>query len=154
MMVTLLHDGSLVEHQDRVGVADRAQAVRDDDLSTGKGAQILRDSSLCLDVQMARGLVEQEDRGFMSDRSRYGEPLSLTARQGAATLGNEGVVPHRHGHDVVVYDGELGRLDHPFPIHHWVAERDVRQYRPAEQGALLQDGAELASHLSPVDMAQ
>jgi hypothetical protein len=128
--------------------------MSDDDLRAGEGPEVLGDARLGLDVEVARRLVEEQDRGLVRDGTGQRQPLLLTAGQSAPPFRHERVVAHRHGQDVVVDGGDASCLDDPFLAHVGLGEGDVRANRAAEHGAVLQDGAELASELLPVQPLQ
>ena len=69
----------LVEHDDLVAVADRAQPVRDDQAGAAAGAQALVDLALDERVERARRLVEDEQRGVAGERAGDLQPLALPA---------------------------------------------------------------------------
>ena len=58
-----LDDGSAIEHEDAVGMANRAQPVGDDERGAAveQSGQALLDQPLALGVEVAGGLVEDED---------------------------------------------------------------------------------------------
>jgi hypothetical protein len=56
---SLLHDPSVVHHQDAVGIDDRAQPVGDHDPGAAERAEIVVHQAFGDAVEVARGLVEQ-----------------------------------------------------------------------------------------------
>src|SRR5208283_2522729 len=58
-----LGDGSAIEHEDAVGMANRAQAVGDDKRGAAmeQSGQALLDQALALGIEITGGLVEYED---------------------------------------------------------------------------------------------
>ncbi len=62
-MIALLHDAPVLEHDDAVRVADRREAVRDDERRPTAHQPLERffDEVLALGVERARRLVEDQD---------------------------------------------------------------------------------------------
>ena len=77
----LLDEPSLLEHRDRVGVADRAEPVSDDHGGAlfEHPVEVALDRRLGLGVESARGLVEQQDRRIVVERAGDADALSLSA---------------------------------------------------------------------------
>ena len=82
-MRPLLDDPAVLEHDDQVGVADRRQAVRDDEggPAVQQAPQRLLDLALGADVDRARRLVEDQDPRVGEQRAREGDELALAERQ-------------------------------------------------------------------------
>ena len=76
-MRAALHDRPVLEHEDQVGITDRAQSVRDDDFGTRQRSQVLVYQRVSDRVEAARGLSEDENRWLVGERARSGEPLAL-----------------------------------------------------------------------------
>src|SRR5437879_6845518 len=78
-VVAALDDLARLDHKDQVGVADRAQAMRDDDA----GASAQQPPERCLDpllgagVDAARRLVEDQDARVGEHRARERQQLAL-----------------------------------------------------------------------------
>ena len=109
-----LHDAALVEHGDPVGEADGGQAVRDEDdgPALGEIGESLLHDVLALGVEIGGGLVQDEDRGILQERSREGDPLPLPPGELHAALPGQALVAVGHRDDEVVgVGGPGGALD-------------------------------------------
>src|SRR5918999_1485779 len=75
----LLDDASLLEHDDEIGVANRREAVGDDDGGTAgqEPPQGELDLALGADVDAGRGFVENEDARVGEKRPRESDELPL-----------------------------------------------------------------------------
>jgi hypothetical protein len=80
---SLFDDPSVVDDQDPTGVADRAQAVGDDEArpSLHEGQERRLDAHLGPGVDAADRLVEDEDRGVREDGAGDGQELPLPLAQ-------------------------------------------------------------------------
>src|SRR4051794_909106 len=81
-----LDDLAVVENEDLVAVADRADAVRRDDARAAAAREIRQDRLLGQRVEGARGLVEDQERGVADQRPGDLEPLALAAAQVTSPL--------------------------------------------------------------------
>lgn len=72
-------DAAVLEHHDQVGVADRAEPVRDGErrAAVGEAVEGHLEFPLGLGVEGAGGLVEDEDARIDQHRARDGETLPL-----------------------------------------------------------------------------
>jgi hypothetical protein len=90
----LLGDATMVEDDDAAGVADRGEAVGDDDCGAAgeQAAEAALDSGLGVDVDVRGRLVEDQDAriGCGGTGERY--ELALAGRELSATLADLGVV--------------------------------------------------------------
>ena len=80
-MASLLDDAAVFHGDDDVGVADGGKAMGDDEGGAvghepGEGAA---DGHLVDGIEMAGGLVENEDRGVLEEGSGDGDTLALAA---------------------------------------------------------------------------
>src|SRR5581483_4315904 len=82
-MRSRLDDAAIVHHDDEIRVANRAQAVSDDQRRAPfeDAIEILLDCPLALVVQSAGGFVEDEDARIAEERAGDGDALSLSARE-------------------------------------------------------------------------
>ena len=80
-MRALLDEAAALEHEDAVGVADRAQPVRDHERGAADEqlVEALLDGALRLGVERARRLVEEQDRRPVVERASDRDPLLLAA---------------------------------------------------------------------------
>jgi hypothetical protein len=76
-----LHHPALLQHEDLVGRADGAEAVRDDErrAPAAQPRERLLDERLALRVERAGGLVEDEDARVGQQRAGDGDALPLPA---------------------------------------------------------------------------
>ena len=76
-MITLLDDPATVNHDDHVGVADRREAMGDDEggAPVTQARHGLLDQHLGARVDVARRLVEDEDARIREERARDGPTL-------------------------------------------------------------------------------
>ncbi len=74
-------DQPLVHHDDPVGQGQRGQAVGDDNRRPipGEDFQHPVDQLLALQIDLAGGLIQDQDRGIAEDRPGQGNSLPLTA---------------------------------------------------------------------------
>src|SRR5689334_20964350 len=80
-MGAALHDAPFLEHEDPVGVADRAEPVGDDETSPRphEPFQRLLHDGFALRVERARGLVQDEDARVLHEGAGYRDTLPLPA---------------------------------------------------------------------------
>ena len=100
-MAAPLPDLPMLEHQNLVGVEDRAQAVSDH--QAGPSAHQLGDRPLDLafglGIHRAGGLIEHQDRRIERERPGKAQQLSLPYAQTPASLPQSVVVPGRKAFD-------------------------------------------------------
>ena len=82
-MRSLLDDLAVLEDDDQVGVADRRQAVRDDERGPAvqQAAERVLDLPFGADVDRARRLVEDQDPRVGEQRPRERDELALAERE-------------------------------------------------------------------------
>src|SRR5262245_29838383 len=68
---------AFMQHDDLVGVADRAQAMRDDDAGAAAAADALIDLLLDHGIEGGGRFVEDQHRGIAGERARDLQALSL-----------------------------------------------------------------------------
>src|SRR5262245_15096147 len=97
-------DPSAIEHENAVRVANRRQAVRDDDCrSAGAQTPQRAEDNLLGDRVERRGrFVEDENRSVLDDGARDAQPLALAPREAAAGFGDFGIVAIRQPRDELV----------------------------------------------------
>jgi len=90
----LLDDAAVVEHDEPVGVAERAEAVRDRDRrpAPDEPGQGVLDLGLGLGVDRARRLVEDQDARVLEEGPRDRDPLPLAARELGPPLADDRAV--------------------------------------------------------------
>ena len=90
----LLDDPAAVEHDDPAGLADRRQAVGDDDRRAAREqpAQAGLDAALGVQVDVRRRLVEDEDPRVGDERAGERDELALAGRELRAALADLRVV--------------------------------------------------------------
>src|SRR5664279_1539778 len=87
-----LHDATALEHDDFVGVADRAQPVSDDQAAATAAPEVGVDALLGLGIERARRFIEDDQRGLSGERSRDLEALALAAAEVSSALLHVAVV--------------------------------------------------------------
>mmetsp|Transcript_22195 Transcript_22195/g.50100 ORF Transcript_22195/g.50100 Transcript_22195/m.50100 type:complete len:471 (+) Transcript_22195:65-1477(+) len=96
IVCALLHHAPLVDDGDRVGVADRAQPVRDHDRrALLLGHDLVKRSlydALRLVIERRRRLIEQQRLRRLDQRARYRHALLLPAREASASDSDGGIV--------------------------------------------------------------
>jgi hypothetical protein len=104
------HHPAFIHHGDTIGVADRGQAVGDDD--RGAFVHQFRDSQLylvlALGVQGTGGLVQEQDLRIHEHGPGQGHALALAAGQAHAAFAEIAVVALGEGTDEVVGVGAAG----------------------------------------------
>ena len=89
-MGSLLDDPPLIEHEEKVGVRDGAEPVRDDDAGALEPGQLHLHRFFGDRVQRAGCLIEEEDRWIAHQRARQGNPLARVVNQEVRGLDLEG----------------------------------------------------------------
>ena len=92
-MASLLDDAAVLHGDDDVGVADGGEAMGDDEGGAvghepGEGAS---DRHLVDGIEMACGLVENEDRRILEESAGDGDALALASGKPGAALSETGV---------------------------------------------------------------
>lgn len=107
LVIALLQQIALAEHEDDICVLHRGEAVRDDDHGAALTSALKGrlDQLLALGIEGARRLVEEQDVGAADERARNGDALLLAAGERHAAGANVGVVAFGQGHDEVVHLG-------------------------------------------------
>ena len=140
---TVRHDLAALEQHDTVGEADGGEAVGDHDRRAPfhEQAEGVVDQLLHLDVDRARGVVEDEDGRVDEQCAGDGDALTLAAREGVAPLADDGVVAERQLQDELVSAGggggrfDVGDIGRRAPISDVVPDRDREQERLVEHDA-------------------
>ena len=134
-----LDHAALLEHDDPIGVADRGQAVRDDQpgvLLEQPGERRL-DQAFGVAVDARRRLVQDQDLGVGDQSAGEADQLALPERQVAAALLEFGLVALRQPHDELVGADRLGGLDHLVPGRRGGGIAAALEHRAGEQERLL-----------------
>ena len=142
-MRAALDDAPVFHQQDQVGPADGGQAVGDHEGRPPRQQRRHRrlDELLALRVQVAGGLVEDEDLGGGQERPGDGEALLLAARELDATLADERLVLVRQSDDELVRVGaprgvfDVGVRRIPAAVGDVVLHRSIEQ-----EDVLLDEG--------------
>src|SRR5207247_8378722 len=98
------------------------------------------DGLLRLDVERARGLVEEEDRRTVVDGAGDGDALRLPTGQAQSALSDPRLVAQRQALDELVRVRE-GRRPHDTCRRWFFSEGDVAGNRVVEEVVLLEDEA-------------
>ena len=104
--------------------------------------QRIQERGLGLDVEVGRGLVQDQDRRVLDDRPGDGQPLTLAARQQDAVLADAGLVALRERLDERVDLRQATGLLDPLVRHVGIGDREVVADRRVEQVDVLGDHAE------------
>src|SRR4051812_9051037 len=96
-MTPLLHDAAVFQYQNAVRMRARAATMGNDEARTAghRGLQASLNKPLGFRVQIARGLVENQDARVGQDRAGDGGALALSAGGFDAALADEGFVALR-----------------------------------------------------------
>ena len=94
----------------------------------------------------ARGFVKDQQAGLLEHGPGDGDPLALTAGEGAAAFAHPGAIPLRQIHDEVMGASHLGGCRDLFRCGFRAGEDDVLPNGTIEQQAVLRDDADLATH--------
>ncbi len=103
-------DASVVDDDDRVAVTHRGETMGDDEPSDAEPCQIRLDDLFGDRIEVARGLVEHEQRRSVDERTRQGDPLPFATRQARPEVTQHRRVPHRHRHHDLVDRSQPCRL--------------------------------------------
>ena len=128
-----------------MGVADGLEPMgdHDDGLFVGQGVDGLHQLLLVLRIHVGGGLVQDDDGRVLHHGPSDGQPLPLTAGEGAAGLADDGVIALGQLHDEVVAAGPLRRLDDLFHGGIRLAEADVVGHGVVEETDILEYEAEI-----------
>ena len=135
---------TVLQHVDAIDVADRREPVgdRNGGLSLHQDVDPLLDESLCLGVDGAGGLVENQNLGAVSQRPGEGEELALAGRKVRAPLAHRARIAISQGRDEFVRpDGPRRSLDGGL-VDVAAPERDVVRHAAAEERDVLQHRAD------------
>lgn len=144
-------DAALVHDVDAVGVADRGEAVGDDDHRAvgGEASQGALDGGLGLVVHGGGGLVEDHDRGVLEDRAGQGDPLPLSAGERGTAFTDQGVVAVRQRRDEGVGLGHGSGPEHFLVRGCEAAVADVVRDAAVEEERVLGDEADGVAQAVP-----
>ena len=92
-MAALLGDPAVLDHEDRVGLADRREPVGDHERGAAleRGRERLLHGGLGLAVEVRGGLVEHDDVGRLEQQPRDGHALLLAAGEAVAAVADDRV---------------------------------------------------------------
>src|SRR5215208_2629021 len=112
-MASVFHYPAALQNQDEIRASHGVEVVGNDQrrFAGHEAIQGFLDLRLALDVETSHRLVQDQDTGVPDDGPRYGDPLSLAAREGVAPLTYDGLVTIFEVHDEVVGVGYFGGLD-------------------------------------------
>ena len=106
----VLADAAAFQGDHACGRRNRLGPVRDDHARQLELSNRLVDLAFALDVERARRLVEHDDLRPLVQRTREQHALLLTAGERTAERADQGVVAHRHRHDVLMRGGNASAL--------------------------------------------
>ena len=112
-MVPFFDDAAVVDDDDVVGIADRAQAMGDDDSRAAFHEAVQRglDDFFAFRIEGRRRFIEDEDARVLKDSPGNGNALALATGQGAAAIADEGFVTARQFPNEIMGIGRLGGSD-------------------------------------------
>src|SRR5664279_4093541 len=149
-----LDDAAILHHQDQVGPGHRTEPVSDHDPRATEPVQVVMHRTLGERVEIARRLVQQQDRGTVNQGPGQREALLLTTGKGGTSVHEYGSVPQWHGCDIVV-DARKPRCFADCLIRdRRVAERDVVPDCRPEDVWPLGDDTDLAAHRRQLESGQ
>src|SRR5947207_13465052 len=127
----------MLEHDDRACVANRREAVRDDErrAAVQKAAQGVLDLALGADVDRARRLVEDQDPRVGEQRTRERDELALAEREAEAALAELRVVALLEPGDELVGADRASRRGDLLVRRLGAAEGDVLRDRAGKEEA-------------------
>src|SRR6266581_7082307 len=99
-------------------------------------------------------ILVQPDRGSMGQGAGESNPLLLTSGKRRTSIHEWRLVTHRHGDDLVVDAGQLGRVDYHLVRHSGVGESDVLPNGRSEQVGFLRDDADLPAQRPELEVGQ
>ena len=147
-MRAAFHDVAVFHDEDHVGIADRGEAVRDDETRAPFGELVHRrlDQFLGARVDRTRRLVEDQDRRILHHRARDRQQLLLALRQ-RGRLVEHGVVALGQRHDVAVQPHGFARRDDLLVAHAFLRIHDVLAHGALEHPSVLQHHRELVMYV-------
>jgi len=153
LVASRLRNLAALQHDDPIGIADRAEAMGDHDAGDGKPLERGGDDRLVLIVERARRFVEQQDARHAGDRPGNHDALTLSAGKCVDAFGDQRVHAHRHLHDVGIERGQPrglpGLLQRQFD-----AAADVFVDASGCEFGVLQHDAELAAQRTGVERVE
>ena len=154
-VAALLDQLAAVEDEDAVGVAEGREPVGDGDggAAAGQGLEGLLNRLFAFGVDVAGGLVEDQDRRIVEDRPGDREALPFAAGETRAALAEPGVVAERRVEDELVGLGRFGGGDRLLGRAGGQAVNQIVPDRAAEQERLLQHDADLLAELLRRELA-
>ena len=149
-----LDDAAILHYQDQVGPGHRTEPVSDHDPRATEPVQVVMHRTLGERIEIARRLVQQQDRGTVNQGPGQREALLLTTGKGGTSVHEYGSVPQRHRRDIVV-DARKPRCFADCLIRdRRVAERDVVPDCRPEDIWPLGDDTDLATHRRQLESGQ
>src|SRR3989338_7073425 len=155
LMIALLHDTALMQHNNGVGARDGAQAMSDRQNRGCAAQQRQRLLNHCLRMagDIRGGLIENQDARLARQRAGEGEKLPLPGGKIATTLTEHRVVSVRQAHHEIVQLSLARRRDHFF-FGNVETQRDVLPHCAHGDERILQHDADLRAQTCPVDVRQ
>ena len=152
-MAAALDDAPVIQHHDGVGIADRGQAVRDDEHRAPPHERIhaLLHDALRAGVDGGGGLVQNHHGRVGHGRARDGDQLSLALAQSAAVAGEHGLVAVGQHADEGVGIDELGGTDAVLVRGVELSVAQVFHHRTGKEVDILQNHAQRAAQVALAD---
>ncbi len=148
-------DAPVLDDDDLIRLRHRRNALGHNDHRRTRGRFAQGGPYPCVGVHVERreGVVEQVDGGPADDRPRDGQPLTLTAGEIDAALGDSHVQTVRMGADEIIGGGHLQRVPHVVFGGIGLAVAQVVRHGAGEQIAALRNQADRRPELLGVEVA-
>ena len=108
-MRAAFNDAAAFEHDDFVAIADRAQAVGDDDAGAASAPQVVVDGFFGDRIKCSRRFVQDKDRGIANQSSGDFDALTLTTAEIRTAFIDVAVIIARSAREVLMNQRVLGR---------------------------------------------
>ena len=151
-----LRDAARFDHDDPVGVRDRAESMRDDEAGAmaREHSQAGLNQAFAFRVQVAGGFVQDQDSRIGQHGPGDGQSLSLSAAELHASFADDGVVTLGKIGDELVGVGRLRRLNDVLVGGVFAAVGDIRGDRAIKQKHVLLDDSQHAAKALDVQFPQ
>ena len=139
LVIALLDDAPLIQHEDAVALAHRAQTVGDNEYAAAlaNARHIVLKQAFGFVVQSAGGFIEDQNTRFGGQRTGNGQALALAAGEVAALFADRGVVALGQFENKIVGAGQLSRGDHLVHGQRGIGQSDVLAHAAGKKHAVL-----------------
>ena len=144
-MRAALHDASLIEHADFIGILNCGKPVGDNQRGSALGQIVKRplNSGLGHGIQRGSRFVQNQDGWIFQKNPGNGNPLLLSAGEQCAPFAHIGIEAMGHRHDVIIDLCLLSRFRNLLRGGVWLAVADVLEDGVREQEHILLDDADV-----------